>query len=182
MEADRAEEEGMSPMNLSPSHLIVWQFGHGGPLLLGRRPQQCVHRVKDHSEQRGRAQGSSPPGGGGSSHPSRPPHSTPLLTTEVAPTHVTRFQSPLPGVYREPGAMAANVKCFALNPAVLSDVCGPDDQPASPDSHGLSCSFWLLGPKESPLGWTRILLASSPREPPLSTRHTLSGWKHAVAL
>lgn len=51
-------------MNLSPSHLIVWQFGHGRPLLLGRCPQQCVHRVKDHSVQRGRARGSSPARGG----------------------------------------------------------------------------------------------------------------------
>lgn len=67
--------------------------------------------------------------------------------------------------------MAANSKCFALNP----DVRGPDDQPAFPASHGPSCSFWLLGPKESPLGWTRILLASSPREPSLSTCPTFFG-------
>lgn len=140
VEAARAEKEGTSLMSRAPSHLIVWQLGHGRPLLLGRCPQQCVHRVKDHSVQRG---GAIP-----HTHP-RPPHVIPLLTTEVAPTHGTHFQSHLPGVSREPGAMAANVKCFALNP----DVRGPDDQPAFPDSHGpSSCSFRLLGPKESPLG------------------------------
>ena len=97
-----------------PSHLIVWQLGHGGPLLLGRCPQQCVHGVKDHS--------------GGRAGEGLFPTPTPtLLTLSPSPRQERAPHVRLTYVGSPTCMLFSLAKCFTVvnDPDLCPDVRGP---------------------------------------------------------